>query len=180
MAKNNIEFQLQDQQQAQSTPSSRSRSQHRRDDDNDELGEEYEVDGEYGGTFDERQNDLPAVAANGLGKSHSAMALGNRPNKSNLSSMTMRRVQSVGPDVLIPPKNHRNISPPQSPSNRHALSNSMKRTAAGRLRGTVRQNKSQQEITKDLEHEIKALQKQLNSLESTKYEPSQPSYSIFP
>ena len=158
MAKQNIElYQLQEQatedgSRVSTAPSSHQGS-HR-----DHQSLSYSSDEEEALSVDkDMPQDDPSESA--LAKSFSAVALGNRPRV--LTPNAMRRVQSVGPDSLLPLK-HRENSPPLSPSRG---SSSLRRTGRGGTGKGLRINNSSGET---FHREIKSLQKQLDALLSSK------------
>lgn len=105
-----------------------------------------------------------------LAKSLSAIALGTHQRQYSPKS-GMRRVQSVGSDVLIPRKNSRHSSPPNRNSmsrrarNPNNENNNNKVGLSASLRGLAQSFQN----SKDVQTEISHLQKQLNSIESSRY-----------
>jgi hypothetical protein len=160
MAKQNIELhQLQEQGTEDGSHASPAPSSHQNSHcDHQSLSYSSDEEEDVLSVDKDTPQDDPSESA--LAKSLSAVALGNRPRV--LTPNVMRRVQSVGPDLLLPLK-HRANSPPVSPSRG---SFSLRRTGRGGTgKGSRMKNSSGSET---FQSEIKSLQKQLHALLSSK------------
>jgi hypothetical protein len=176
MAKQNIEFyQLQEQGTERGGEGEEEGSRSHLSSHRDHQSLSYSSDEEEaatGGADEEEALSSPptGVGGGGMGKSLSAIALGNHPPRVFTPNSVMRRVQSVGPDSLLPIKHRANSpggarGPPLSPSHRGNTS-SLRRNGGGRSSaGTgIRSGVGQQSF----QTEIKSLQRQLDSLLSSK------------
>lgn len=106
-----------------------------------------------------------------LAKSMSAIALGTHQRQHSPKN-SMRRVQSVGSDALIPSKSLRHTSPSRGQSNRNTLTrkgrnnqNQNEKNYSLTSRGLAQ---SSSQISKDIQSELHQLQKQLNTIESSR------------
>lgn len=102
----------------------------------------------------------------------SAIALGTHARHHSPKNSNMRRVQSVGSDILIPAKNSRHSSPPRGQAGRNSLSrrgrNPQNESNDKILSSSLRGLNQSAQGSKDFQSEIYQLQKQLNTLESSR------------
>lgn len=171
LTKQNIELQNDESYHPHNSMYSQQNKQEDIEEDYDDNTSEFNIKNDQLSKVDEYEQNYD-IDEPPLAKSMSAIALGTHQRYLSPKS-GMRRVQSVGSDVLISSKSLRHTSPIRGQPNRNILSRRGKNIGNGNENEKVNSSSlkglSQSlQSSKDVQSEIYHLQKQLNGIESSR------------